>query len=258
MGDMYLGSWYTAFAVGALVLGVLIYVLIKFRRRDVNEVPRQTTYNLPLEIVYTLVPIVIVCVLFFYTVQTQNFVQAKANDDEVHQIDVTGFKWSWAFNYMEEDNPEVGNNVNAVGTIEAPPTLVLPVNEPVRFNLYSPDVIHSFWIPAFYYKLDVVPGRTNSFDVTPTKEGTYAGKCAELCGTYHSAMIFDVEIVPVDEYYDYVNGLADQGRVGTFYGPLQANPQLDPDNPATGDNPGPGPTSNTAGTGTDVDPNEGN
>jgi len=226
MGQMYVGSWIAAFTVGALVIGLVIFALIRFRRRNVNEVPRQTTYNLPLEIVYTLVPIVIVCTLFFYTVKTQNFVQAKADDNAVHQIDVTGFKWSWAFNYLEESNPEVGADVNAVGTIESPPTLVLPVNEPVRFTLYSPDVIHSFWIPSFYYKLDVVPGRSNTYDVTPTKVGTFVGKCAELCGTYHSAMIFNVKIVPVDEYNAYLNGLKQQGRVGTFYGPTQANPQL--------------------------------
>lgn len=226
MGQMYLGSWVAAFMVGALVLSILIYGLIRFRRRDPQEVPRQVRYNLPLEFVYTLVPIVIVCTLFFYTVKTQNLVQAKADSTKVHQIDVVGFKWSWAFNYMEEKNPAVGANVNAIGTIESPPTLVLPVNEPVRFNLYSPDVIHSFWVPAFYYKLDVIPGRSNSFDVTPTKVGTYAGKCAELCGTYHSAMIFNVNIVPVEQYNAYLKGLQAQGRTGTFYGPLQANPQL--------------------------------
>lgn len=226
MGDFYLGSWYAAFAIGALVLGILIYALIRYRRRDPNEVPRQVRYNLPMEIVYTLVPIVIVLVLFFYNVQTQNIVQAKADDDQVHEIDVVGFKWSWAFNYKEAGNPAVGADVNAVGTIEAPPTLVLPVNEPVRFTLYSPDVLHSFWIPAFYYKLDVVPGRSNTFDVTPTKVGTYAGKCAELCGTYHSAMIFNVQVVTAEEYSAYLNGLEEQGRTGTFYGPLQNNPQL--------------------------------
>ena len=226
MGDLYMGSWYAAFIVGALVLGILIYSLIRYRRRDPNEVPRQVRYNLPMEVVYTLVPIVIVCVLFFYTVKSQNIVQAKADSNKVHQIDVVGFKWSWAFNYKEAGNPAVAADVNAIGTIEAPPTLVLPVNEPVRFHLYSPDVQHSFWIPAFYYKLDVIPGRSNTFDVTPTKLGTFAGKCAELCGTYHSAMIFNVEVVTAEQYNAYLNGLEAQGRTGTFYGPLQNNPQL--------------------------------
>ena len=178
-----------------------------------------------MEVVYTLVPIVIVCVLFFYTVKAQNIVQAKADSNQVHEIDVVGFKWSWAFNYKEAANPAVAADVNAIGTIESPPTLVLPVNEPVRFHLYSPDVIHSFWIPAFYYKLDVIPGRSNTFDVTPTKVGTFAGKCAELCGTYHSAMIFNVQVVTAEEYNAYLNGLEAQGRTGTFYGPLQNKPQ---------------------------------
>lgn len=226
MGDLYMGSWIVAFIVGGLVLGILIYSLIRYRRRDPNEVPRQVRYNLPMEVVYTLVPIVIVCVLFFYTVKAQNIVQAKADSNQVHEIDVVGVKWSWAFNYKEAANPAVGANVNAIGTIESPATLVLPVNEPVRFHLYSPDVNHSFWIPAFYYKLDVIPGRSNTYDVTPTKVGTYAGKCAELCGTYHSAMIFNVEVVTAEQYNAYLNGLEAQGRTGTFYGPLQNNPQL--------------------------------
>ncbi|SDB80114.1 cytochrome c oxidase subunit 2 [Raineyella antarctica] len=223
---MYVGSWIAAFIVGALVLAILIYSIIKFRRRDPNEVPRQVRYNLPMEFVYTLVPIVIVCVLFFYTVGTQNFVQAKADTNTVHKIDVVGFKWSWAFNYKEAGNPAIGADVNQIGTIESPPTLVLPVNEPVRFTLYSPDVIHSFWVPSFYYKLDVIPGRSNTFDVTPTKLGTFAGKCAELCGTYHSAMLFNVQIVTPQEYQAYLKGLQAQGQTGTFYGPLQNNPQL--------------------------------
>lgn len=226
MGDFYMGSWIVAFIVGGLVLGILIYSLIRYRRRDPNEVPRQVRYNLPVEVVYTLVPIVIVCVLFFYTVKAQNIVQAKADSNQVHEIDVVGVKWSWAFNYKEAANPAVGADVNAIGTIESPATLVLPVNEPVRFHLYSPDVNHSFWIPAFYYKLDVIPGRSNTYDVTPTKVGTYAGKCAELCGTYHSAMIFNVEVVTAEQYNAYLNGLEAQGRTGTFYGPLQNNPQL--------------------------------
>src|SRR5690606_9714497 len=106
-----------------------------------------------------------------------------------------GQKWSWTFNYQSEGIPEVGANVYDIGTVEQTPSLYLPVGQTVRFNLTSPDVIHSFWVPAFYFKRDVFPGQPSSFELPPTKEGVYAGKCAELCGTYHSAMIFEVHVV---------------------------------------------------------------
>jgi len=97
------------------------------------------------------------------------------------------------------------------------------VNKPVRFNLASADVIHSFWVPAFYFKLDVIPGRHNSFDITPDKVGVYSGKCAELCGTYHSAMLFTVHVVPEQEYIAYLNDLKSKGQVGEITAPDYPN-----------------------------------
>jgi cytochrome c oxidase subunit 2 len=102
------------------------------------------------------------------------------------------------------------------------PTLYLPVDESVRFELSSPDVVHSFWVPAFSYKLDVIPGRLNAFDLTPTREGTFAGKCAELCGTYHSRMLFNVEVVSAEEYAQHLEDLEAQGNVGVLLGGSEA------------------------------------
>ncbi|MGK5643212.1 cytochrome c oxidase subunit II, partial [Streptomyces sp. URMC 126] len=99
-------------------------------------------------------------------------------------VNVVGQKWSWTFNYMEANNPDAGGVVtHEVGTIEKIPNLYLPVSQSVRFRLKSADVIHSFWVPAFYFKMDVIPGHPNQFDLTPTRIGVYDGKCAELCGT---------------------------------------------------------------------------
>ncbi|MCB0911548.1 MAG: cytochrome c oxidase subunit II, partial [Propionibacteriaceae bacterium] len=99
----------------------------------------------------------------------------------------------------------------------------LPVDKPVRFNLTSADVIHSFYIPAFYFKLDVIPGRANSFDVTPDKIGTYSGKCAELCGTYHAAMLFTVHVVSEEDYIAYLNELKTAGQTGEITAPDYPN-----------------------------------
>ena len=83
---------------------------------------------------------------------------------------------------------------------------MLPVDETIQFNLHSPDVIHSFWVPGFLFKMDVIPGRDNHFELTPTASGTFAGKCAELCGVYHSRMLFNVKVVSEDEYDSYLAG----------------------------------------------------
>jgi cytochrome c oxidase subunit 2 len=138
-------------------------------------------------------------------------------------IDVVGQKWSWTFNYKSASNPAVGTDVWEAGTINKTPDLYLPVDKSVHFNLSSPDVIHSFWIPAFYEKLDVVPGRNNNFYATPNRVGVYAGKCAELCGTYHSAMLFNVHIVSEAEYTAYLKTLAAKGQTGEAKGFSNAN-----------------------------------
>ena len=184
--------------------------------------PRQSRYNLPMEIFYTLAPFIIIGVLFYYTILAQNSVQARVPEPDV-TIDVVGQKWSWTFNYKEAENPAVGSDVWEAGTINKTPDLYLPVGKSVHFNLSSPDVIHSFWVPSFYMKLDVVPGRHNNFYVTPTKEGVFAGKCAELCGTYHSAMLFNVHIVSEDEYNAYLKTLVAKGQTGVAKGPAMSN-----------------------------------
>lgn len=214
IGNLWNGAWIASMVIGVLVWGLIGWAVFRFRRRSDDDVPRQIKYNLPMEILYTLVPFLIIGVLFFFTVQAQNGVLAKESDDAVHKIDVIGQKWSWTFNYMEADNPDVGVTAHTVGTLEEIPTLVMPLDKPVRFTLDSADVIHSFWIPDFYFKMDVIPGRTNVFDVTATKVGTYLGKCAELCGTYHAAMVFYVEVVPEDEYNEHVKQLAASGQEG--------------------------------------------
>ena len=223
IGNLWVGSWIAALAVGVFVWGLIFWVMIRYRKKSDDHLPAQKQYNLPLELLYTLVPFLIIAVLFFYTVQAQNGVQAKVTDQPVHTISVVGQKWSWSFSYLEADNPAVGAVVHEAGTVDKIPDLYLPVNRPVRFNLTSADVIHSFWVPAFYYKLDVIPGRMNSFDVTPDKVGTYSGKCAELCGTYHAAMLFTVHVVSEEDYVAYLNTLKAAGQTGEITAPAYPN-----------------------------------
>jgi len=219
--DLWIGTWIAAGVIGIGMWGLIFWASIRYRTHH-NEMPRQSRYNLPMEIFYTLAPFVVIGVLFYYTILAQNRVLAAVPEPDV-TIDVVGQKWSWTFNYKEADNPAVGSDVWEAGTISMTPDLYLPVNNSVHFNLSSPDVIHSFWIPSFYMKLDVVPGRHNNFYATPTKEGVFAGKCAELCGTYHSAMLFNVHIVSEDDYNAYLKTLIAKGQTGEAKGAAMAN-----------------------------------
>ncbi|MDP9823588.1 cytochrome c oxidase subunit 2 [Nocardioides massiliensis] len=213
--ELWKWSWVAALIVGVIVWGLIGYAALRFRRRSDDEVPVQMRYNLPIETFYTIAPVVMVIVFFFFTVQTQNKVLANPTPD--HTITVVGQQWSWTFNYEDEDAVD-GQTVHDVGTPSEMPTLVLPVNQTVRFHLHSPDVVHSFWVPNFLMKLDVVPGRDNYFTATPDKIGTYVGRCAELCGTYHSRMLFSVEVVEQAEYEEHLRALEEAGNVGRLMG----------------------------------------
>ena len=195
--ELWQGAWIAAMITGVVVWGLMFYVITRYRRRHDNEVPIQTRYNLPLEIFYTIFPVIMVVVFFSHTVRVQNDLLDDSPPDNV--VTVVGQQWSWTFNH-----PYQGENVFEIGDGDTIPTLYLPVNETTRFELRSPDVIHSFSVPGFLTKLDVVPGQNNSFQATPKRVGTYAGKCFELCGTYHSRMLFNVEVVERSDYDDYL------------------------------------------------------
>jgi cytochrome c oxidase subunit II len=219
------GAWIAALITGAVVWGLIFFVVIAYRRRSDDEVPIQTRYNLPLEIFYTIAPIIMVIVFFAHTVKVQDTIL----DDSLrpdHTIEVVGQQWTWTFNYTGEDAVS-GKNVYTAGTAAHIPTLVLPVDETTRFNLHSPDVVHDFFVPAFLMKMDVIPGRVNHYEVTPTETGTYAGKCFELCGVYHSRMLFNVEVVSSDDYEQYLKQLESRGQVSDepLLGGAHANTQ---------------------------------
>ncbi len=219
--DLWQGAWIAALAVGVLVWGLIFYVIWRYRRRSEDEIPVQTRYNLPLEIFYTIAPILMVVVFFAHTVETQNVVlKETAEPDNI--VEVTAQQWSWTFNHgvgepdyaaLDDDLDELypyASYTSVVGDASNLPTLYLPVGETTRFNLRSPDVIHNFGVPGFLMRMDVIPGRVNHFEVTPKREGRYAGKCYELCGVYHSRMLFNVEVVSAEEYDAYVEDLAEQ------------------------------------------------
>jgi cytochrome c oxidase subunit 2 len=205
MRELWTGSVIAALVVGFAVWGLILYSVVRHRKRG-DELPKQTAYNLPLEIVYTILPFLIIAALFFYTVVVQNRVMERSDDpDEI--VAVNAFKWNWQFVYPDTAGPD-GLPVNTVGSSSEIPILVLPIERSIRFEVASADVIHSFWVPEFLFKLDVIPGnengRDNVFEVTVQEEGAYVGRCAELCGTYHAYMNFEVRAVSGDDYDAYL------------------------------------------------------
>jgi cytochrome c oxidase subunit II len=181
-----------AAVVGGIVYALIFFVIVRYRRRGDDELPAQTEGNNRLETIYTVLPIVIVIGLFAATMATQIDIDSTADEPDV-VIEVVGFQWQWQFNYVGED-------VSITGAPDIDPELVLPLDSTVRFRLTSRDVIHSFFVPGFLYKRDVIPGVDNEFDVTVTEAGTFEGHCAEFCGLLHDRMSFQVRTVPAGEF----------------------------------------------------------
>jgi cytochrome c oxidase subunit 2 len=208
--SQYMRELWTGSVIAALVVGIAVWALIGWsvvrHRKRGDELPKQTAYNLPLEIVYTIAPFVIIAVLFFYTVITQNKVMERSETPD-ETIAVNAFKWNWQFVYPDTEG-EDGEPVYTVGNTAEIPILVLPTDRTIRFELASKDVIHSFWVPEFLFKLDVIPGnengRDNVFEVTVQEEGAYVGRCAELCGTYHAFMNLEVRAVSGEDFDAYL------------------------------------------------------
>ncbi len=208
--SLWFGAWVAVAVVGLITGGLILFAAVRFRRREGDPAPKQMRYNVPLEVMYTVIPLVMILGMFFFTARDQ-IELTKVSDNPDNTVGVVGFRWSWAFNYVEDD-------VYDVGTAEVAdnPTLYLPVDESVVFERQSPDVIHSFWIPAFLMKMDVFPDRLNKFEVTPNKVGTFAGRCAELCGVDHARMLFTVKVVERPEYDRHIAELRAKGQVGSI------------------------------------------
>lgn len=221
--SLWQGSWIAALIVGVLVWGLILWAVWAYRKKD-DSVPAQTRYHLPIEILYTFIPFVIVSVLFVFTLREQNAIlDVDDNDPPDQVVKVVGQQWSWTFNYVE--GTASGTTVWETGTPAEPPTLYLPVDEKIGVELSSPDVVHSFFVPAFLFKMDAMPGKDNYFEFTPTKEGEYAGKCAELCGAYHSRMLFSVQVVSREEYDAHLAELEASGQTGEALGGADATTQ---------------------------------
>jgi cytochrome c oxidase subunit 2 len=203
MYDLWIGSTIAAFVVGVFVWGLIFWCVVRYRKRG-DELPAQTRYNLPLELIYSVIPFLIVSVLFYYTAIVETGVDKIPPTNPDVRIHVVAFKWNWEFEYPDEKD-SAGQTLKTIGASDYVPVLVVPVHERIRFLEDSQDVIHSFWVPDLLFKRDVFPGGVqNKFEVTIEQQGAFVGRCAELCGTYHSMMNFELRAVSADEYAKFI------------------------------------------------------
>jgi cytochrome c oxidase subunit II len=186
-----------AAVVFVLVEGLIVWTVIRYRRRPgQEELPPQTHGNNLLEIVWTLIPTLVVLVLFVLSWQTLNDVDKASAATSQVQVRALAARYQWTFEYLTADGQQVEFKQLA-------PELVVPAGETVHLDLRSADVIHAFYVPQFLFKRDVIPGKDNSFDFKVDSQfagQTFRGQCAELCGTYHWTMQFTVKALAPAEF----------------------------------------------------------
>jgi cytochrome c oxidase subunit 2 len=191
------GALVAALCVGAIVIGLILFACFRFRKRS-DELPRQVRYNIPIEVLYTTIPTVIVAFLFYFTARQESY-EDRLPKHPALTVGVVGFQWEWQFNYPAPYNLQI------TGRPGQDPTLVIPTHKVIEFYLTSPDVIHAFWVVPFLFKRDVIPGRINAFAVTVDRAGTFVARCAEYCGTDHDRMTAYVKAVPWSQFLAFVS-----------------------------------------------------
>jgi cytochrome c oxidase subunit 2 len=186
---------YVPIAIGVFVVivALVLFAVLRFRRRPAERAARRHENN-PLEATYALVLLGVVVFLLYLTFRAEHRVDAVAAEERPQlEVNVTGAKWEWHFNYP-------GYGINRYSGTVGHEALVVPVDEAIRFRLVSLDVIHELWVPELRYKHDLIPGYPQAMTLTFPQRGTFSGECAEFCGLYHSRMIFTVDAVSPSEF----------------------------------------------------------
>lgn len=225
MRMLWTGSVIASLIVGAIVWALMLWPVVFHRKRS-DQLPRQFQYHHVLEFFYTAIPTVIVVVLFYFTATTENYVLDEDTEPDL-TVNVLAFQWNWEFSYPEHQAPD-GRPISTLGTSTEIPLLVVPSGRTVRYHVESRDVIHSFFVPEMHFKRDVFPhpdknNQDPTFQNTIVRPGSFVGRCAELCGTYHSGMNFEVRALPGDLFDEYLKLRATQNpSTGELYSTAEA------------------------------------
>lgn len=198
------GTQMVALAVGVIVWGLIAFVTIRYRRRrrtSEGTIPSQRASALVPEIIYIATPLVIVVALFVFTTGAQRHINAVSTHPDL-RVEVSGFQWGWKFHYPDGDITVTSGASGTPGFV--PPELVLPIGRTTEIDLTATDVVHAFYVPAFLFQRNAVPGTPTRFNVTPTRIGSFGGRCATFCGIRHTNMELTVRVVPPDEFTQWI------------------------------------------------------
>ncbi len=200
-------SFWIALPIVVLVVGLIGFAVIRYRHRaGEDREPAQFQYHIPLEATYTIIPLIIVAVIFGFMFNAENQAGAMSPTPAV-KLKVQGFQWGWRFVYPN-GHTQVGTaNYNDINDDNGLPVLVMPAGVPVQIQVVSLDVVHTFYVKEFLFNRDLIPGIDNKFDFTVKTPGVYAGQCNNICGQYHAYMRFYVD---VRSQADYAAWYADQ------------------------------------------------
>ncbi len=216
---LHYGLIWVMLAICALVLGLMLYVMFRFRRSR-NPVPSRTTHNTTIEVVWTLLPVLVLIGIALPSISLLS-AQYKSAPKDALTVKVTGYQWYWGYTYPDNGGFEVISNMlpDAEAEKRGEPThlavdnrMVVPAGEWIRIQTTAADVIHSFAVPSLWFKLDAVPGRLNERRVFIEEPGIYYGQCSELCGAKHGYMPIAVEALPRPQFEAWVR--AQGGTVG--------------------------------------------
>lgn len=196
--------------ISLFVLGLMFWVVVRFRRK-VNPVPSKTTHNTLIEVVWTLVPVLILVGIAIPSIKllAKQYTPPPANAVTIKAI---GNQWYWTHEYPDH-GVEVTSNMlsdeearkrKEPAQLAVDNRIVLPVNTPIKLLTTANDVIHAWALPAFWIKMDAVPGRVNETSFTVTKTGVYYGQCSELCGDKHGYMPIGVEVVSKEDFAEWI------------------------------------------------------
>lgn len=205
--NLWIGTVIASAVVGLTVYALIFWCIIRYRKRATDVgLPEQTRYNLPIELIYSIVPFLIISVLFYYTARSESYVNRLSAKPQV-TVGIVAFKWNWEFDYTDPNAKlSDGSQIKEIGDSTYIPILVVPTDQTIQFTEHANDVIHSFWVPELLFKRDVFPGDVyNKFEVTIVQPGAYVGRCAELCGTYHSQMNFELLAITPAQYSQFLS-----------------------------------------------------
>ncbi len=212
--------------ISLFVLGLLLYVVARYRRAA-NPVPSRTTHNTAIEVIWTIVPVIILVIIAVPSI-TLLARQYETPPENAVTVKATGYQWYWGFEYPDHGDIEVVSNMKEKADaladgemyqLAVDNRMVVPAGVPLRIQTTAADVIHAFAVPSLWFKMDAVPGRLNEKLLTIEEPGVYYGQCSELCGARHAFMPIAVEALPMAEFEAWVR---EQG--GTIPGEAEAAP----------------------------------